>query len=88
MNRLRKQFLASARFSLYQHSGAGRRDSLNLLKNGFKGGAVANDVVELAIPVVLIAGPNSFKGSHDNPPLKCLYPVLIIISQSYSNALD
>jgi hypothetical protein len=85
---LHKQFLASARFSLNQHSGGGRRDSLKLLNNDFKGGTVANDVVELAIPVVLTAGSNSFEGSHNNPPLKRLYSVLAFISQGYSNTLE
>jgi hypothetical protein len=70
MDCFRKELLASAGFSLNQHGGRGGRDSLNLLKYGFKGGAVANDVVELAIPVVLVADPDSPKGPHNISPSK------------------
>src|SRR5580693_8000645 len=55
MDRVSDEFLASAGFSLDEHSGVRRRNPLGLLQHDSQSRAVAYDLLESADPTVLIS---------------------------------
>src|SRR5277367_5104927 len=66
VNRTRNQFLASAGFSLDQHSRTGGRHPRALLNNRSQSRPLADDLLEPALVSDLLTTPNSSKAPTEN----------------------